>query len=377
VEYENGKSAGRGYPETPMSVRPTILFHPPNHVGLGHINRLSAIALALRQMRETVRSVFVVEGAGHALLDALGLPFVPLPSSHALYETECWTFWSECERLTLLEEVSRAIVRSISPQLVVFDCFPTPAFATAVLERKIPVVLCLREMQDLRKYLSHVHDLMGHVALILIPHELGAFEVPEAIRMKSCFIGQIVRPFRTGMGPPSRPERLQVVITGGGGGYPGTASFYNLAMKALVELQRDQPTITGRLITGPLFQDWSQLELGRGVTVTPFEPDTLGAFSAADLVVSAAGYNTSAELEQIGVRTILVPAERLWDDQYARSNRLTRRYSHFRTFSGSSVLELARVMHEVLQETTIVPSGNSSDGSCKAAELLCSMLERS
>jgi hypothetical protein len=328
-------------------------------------------------MREAVRSIFVVEGAGHVLLDAPGLPFVPLPSEHALYETECWTSWSERERLILLEEVSRAIVRSISPQLVVFDCFPTPAFTKAVLESRIPVVLCLREMQDLSKYLSHVRDLMGHVALVLIPHGLGAFEVPEAIRMKSCFIGQVVRPFGTGMVPPSRREHLRVVITGGGGGYPGTASFYNLAIKALVELQREQPTITGRLITGPLFQDWSQLELVRGVTVTPFEPDTLGAFSAADLVVSAAGYNTSAELEQIGVRTILVPAERLWDDQYARANRLARRYSHFRTFSGSSALELARVMQEVLQEATIVPRGNSSDGSGEAAELLCSMLEQS
>ena len=358
-----------------MSVQPTILFHPPNHVGLGHINRLSAIAIALRQRRETVRSIFVVEGAGHALLDALGLPFVPLPSSHALYETECWTSWSERERLTLPEEVSRAILRSINPQLVVFDCFPTQAFATAVFERKIPVVLCLREMQDLRKYLSHVRGLVEQVALILIPHEVGAFEVPKEIKMKSRFIGQIVRPFGTGMGPPSRPKHLQVIITGGGGGYPGTAIFYNLAMKALMELQRDIPTITGRLITGPLFQDWAQLELGSGVTVTTFEPDTLGAFSAVDLVVSAAGYNTSAELEQTGVRTILVPAERLWDDQYARANRLARRYSHVRTFSGSSPLELARVMLDVLQETTVVHSGNSSAGSCKAAELLCSMLE--
>jgi hypothetical protein len=44
-------------------------------------------------------------------------------------------------------------------------------------------------MRDLRKYLSQVHDLRDQVALILIPHELGAFELPEAIRMKSWFVG--------------------------------------------------------------------------------------------------------------------------------------------------------------------------------------------
>jgi hypothetical protein len=54
---------------------------------------------------------------------------------------------------------------------------------------KLPVILCLREMRDLKNYLSHVHDLRDQVALILIPHELGAFELPEAIRMKSCFVG--------------------------------------------------------------------------------------------------------------------------------------------------------------------------------------------
>lgn len=74
-----------------MNDCPTVLFQPPNHVGLGHINRLSAIALALQEMHPSVRSVFVVEGSGHVLLDALNLPFVPLPSDHALFETEHWS----------------------------------------------------------------------------------------------------------------------------------------------------------------------------------------------------------------------------------------------------------------------------------------------
>lgn len=358
-----------------MSSQPTILFHPPNHVGLGHINRLSAIANALRQKRESVRSIFVVEGAGHVLLDTLGLPFIPLPSEHTLFETSGWDPWTQEERSTLSQEISRAILKSINPRFVVFDCFLNAAFAQTVLENKIPAVLCLREMRDLQKYLRHIHNLVPQISRILIPHEPGTFEVPEVMKMKSVFAGQIVRSFKRVTETPSRNRQPQVVISGGGGGYPGTVCFYNLAIQALVDLQRARPDITGRLITGPLFQDWSQLKLGGDISVTPFEPDMPGAFSKADLVVAAAGYNVSAELEQLGVKTILVPAERQWDNQYARAERLAHQYPHFWTFTGTSSMELSRLMQVALDDTTIIHTANTAQGAWKAAELLCTMLD--
>jgi predicted glycosyltransferase len=358
-----------------MSTRPTVLFHPPNHVGLGHINRLSAIAIALRQKRESVRSIFVVEGAGHVLLDTLGFPFVPLPSEHTLFATSGRIPWPEGERSTLSREISRAIIKSIEPRLVVFDCFSNAGFAQAVLENTIPVVLCLREMQDLQKYLRHVHDLVGHISHIVIAHEPGAFEVPEAIRMKSTFVGQIVRPMERATETSSKHRHFRVIITGGGGGYAGTFCFYNLAIKALLELRREEPAVTGRLITGPLFQDWSQLELGQGISVTPFEPDMTGAFSTADLVVSAAGYNASAELERLGIRTILVPADRQWDDQYARARRLAHKHPHFKVFTGSSPHDLASLMRGSLRETRDIHIEPSMNGAWKAAEVICALLE--
>jgi predicted glycosyltransferase len=51
-----------------MGVQPTVLFHPLNHLGLGHINRLSVIALALREIDQNVRTPFVVEGGSYILL---------------------------------------------------------------------------------------------------------------------------------------------------------------------------------------------------------------------------------------------------------------------------------------------------------------------
>jgi hypothetical protein len=39
-----------------MSAQRTVLFHPLNHIGLGHINRLSVIALALREIDKNIRT---------------------------------------------------------------------------------------------------------------------------------------------------------------------------------------------------------------------------------------------------------------------------------------------------------------------------------
>ena len=71
-----------------------ILFQPPNHVGLGHISRLAAIALCIRKQEPSIRVQFAVEGGSHQLLESLGLPFISIPSAHVLYKTSDWSEWS-------------------------------------------------------------------------------------------------------------------------------------------------------------------------------------------------------------------------------------------------------------------------------------------
>jgi len=358
-----------------MNSRATVLFQPPNHVGLGHINRLSAIALALRKLDPSIRTPFVVEGAAHVLLDVLGLPYIPLPSSHLMEESDSWAGWTKDERSELASEISGAIIKSINPQIVVFDCFPNLALASAALKSKLPIVLCLREMRELDGYLAHIRELLPCISLLLIPHESNAFELPETLHAKSRFVGQIVRPIKTAPDRIQHSTRPLVVITGGGGGYPGTVKFYNLAINALACLHQDHPTLQGRLIAGPLFQDWLRLESVRGIAVIPFEPDMNGAFAAADLVISVAGYNTVAELQQIRTKAILVPAERMWDDQFARARRAAQPRSNFRIFLGSSPADLAGLAQEFLQESLPASSSNSLDGANRAAHCLHSMIK--
>jgi UDP-N-acetylglucosamine--N-acetylmuramyl-(pentapeptide) pyrophosphoryl-undecaprenol N-acetylglucosamine transferase len=357
--------------------QPTILFHPTNRIGLGHISRLSAIALALGRRSQSIRTPFVVEGPSHVLLDVLGLAHLPLPSTYALLESPCWKVWTEAERESVSTAASQAILETINPDIIVMDCFAGPAFISVAVESRVPIVLCLREMKNFTRYVSEMGHLWPHASLILIPHEAGTFELPEPMKSKSCFVGRIVRPISATRDFDRDPDRPRIVVSGGGGGYPGTVDFYNLALKALAEIRRQYPAFEGRLITGPLFKDWLQLNVLDGVRVIPFDPDSIGSFAAADLVICQGGYNTVAELEQLGTKAILVPAKRTADDQFARANRASNQHSHFQTFVGSEPGELAQLAVDLLRRPISLPSSEPLTGATRAAEELCAFLKKS
>jgi predicted glycosyltransferase len=114
------------------------------------------------------------------------------------------------------------------------------------------------------------------------------------------------------------------VISGGGGGYPGTVEFFNVAEQAVHLLRQSHPNLRAKLITGPLFTDWCDLKLAPRSSVIPFDPDLTATLAAADLVICQAGYNTIAELKQIATRCLVVPAPRRWDNQLARANKQKR-----------------------------------------------------
>jgi len=332
------------------------------------------IALAVHELDNSVRTPFVIEEAANVLLDALGLPHVPLPSSHAMSDTAAWAAWTEGERSALQIEISLSILKTIAPQVVVFDFLPNPAFADAVVKSDIPIVLCLREMRDLARYLADAQALLDHVNLIVIPHPEGTILLPDDLALKSCFVGRIARQLRPKAIPKRDPAAPQVVITGGGGGYPGTVDFYNLAMEATADLRGSYPALKAKLIAGPLFRDWLLLQPVDGITLIPFEPDTTSRFAEADLVVCQAGYNTVAELEQLGTKALLVPTERQWDDQFARAHRIARERKNFRVLRGKTPADLAHQAIELLCEDIPNTIETGPNGGMKAAQLIYAML---
>lgn len=354
-----------------------VLFQPLNHIGLGHINRLGTIAHALQELDNTIRTPFVIEEASDPFLDALGMPYVPLPSSHTLNDSVAWSPWTNIERSVLQEEISRTILKSIDPQVVVFDFLPNSIFAGEVRRANIPIVFCMREVRRLSDYLPVVRDLAEYSQLIIIPHSEGTISLPASLAAKSYCVGQIARrPMRV-LSRQTDPSCTRIVISGGGGGYPGTVDFYNQALKATSILQEQHPKLKSQLITGPLFRDWRLLEPAEGIPVVPFEPDMLSVLSSADLVICQAGYNTVAELEQAGTKAVLVPAQRQWDDQFARGEKAERDHRNiFRLFRGKTASQLAQFVAEFLSESVATTTVATPDGARKAAQAIREIVNR-
>jgi predicted glycosyltransferase len=353
-----------------MAARRTVLFQPLNHIGMGHINRLAVIARALHEVDDGIRTPFVVEESAHVLLDAMELPYIPLPSGNSMSNAAAWSAWTKDKRYSLQQQMSRVILQALAPQVVVFDFLPIPAFANEVVTSKIPIVFCLREMRRMRDYLPIVRDLLNHARLIVIPHPEGTFGLPEDLAGKCCFVGEIARASRAVSTRERDRIAPQILISGGGGGYPGTVEFYNLALKATQTLRERYPALKAQLITGPLFRDWRLLEPSDGITVVPFESDMTSLFDSADLVICQAGYNTVAELAQLQTKTVLVPAEREWDDQFARGERTMREHQNFRVFRGNTPAELANLAAKFLREQIPRTLVTAPNGAIAAARLI-------
>jgi UDP-N-acetylglucosamine--N-acetylmuramyl-(pentapeptide) pyrophosphoryl-undecaprenol N-acetylglucosamine transferase len=358
--------------------RRTILFQPPNHIGLGHISRLIAVALAVRDAGSNCRLPFVIEGHGHGLVEAHGLPWLSVPSRHELEETPNWAAFDKASRRLLAFDLALSLVQVLAPDLIVFDCLPNPAMLNAALERQVPIAICLRKAKDMCLYFEQIAALTPAIQLILIAHDEGECEVPAELRSRTRFTGPIARPC-----PAVRARASQthagplVVITGGGGGYPGCVDFYNLALAAFAHARRQQPNLNGALIAGPLFTDWWQLRLVEGIRCLPFDPHLSETLADAGLVVCQAGYNTVTEIASLGVPALCMPAERVVDDQFERARAAAS--SSFQVYEGTDVEELARRLLNGVRtgqtNQSVIRSLRPMPGARIAAESLLALLD--
>lgn len=365
--------------------RATILFQPPNHIGLGHISRLLAIALAVREQRADLLLPFVVEGHGHGLIEAHRFPHLSAVGTYDFYETPHWSGWEPRRRHLMMLELASAQIRALAPDLIVFDCFPHTGIATAAIEQRIPIAICLRQAKNMNVYFQPLKALWSSVHRILIPHDPGTCDVPAELLPRTRFTGPIVRPRPPQPASPDPSARrtpgaaaAPVIITGGGGGYAGTVDFYNLACRAFALARRQQPSLQGTLVAGPLFSDWSRLDLVEGLRVVPFDPDLSGTFASAGLVICQAGYNTVSELLSLGVPALCVPAERGYDDQFERARRSADASALFRMYAGADPQACADLMLTLLQVDRRPPQvADTARGARIAADSLIELLPAS
>jgi predicted glycosyltransferase len=343
-----------------------ILFHAINGIGLGHVSRLRAIALAIRELRSDLPLLFAVEGDSHGLLDSVALPYVTFPSA-TRFESDAEP-WLKSIRGPLLGSMAAAIVDATNPRLVVFDCLPNPAFLTLARRKNVPFAICVRKTKDMDEYFGRLRPVLEQARIIIFPHDPTELEVPKEFAAKSKFVGTIVRQLTTAS---ASTDKSGIVISGGGGGYPGTVGFYNLALEAVSKCKQKDPTLSATLVTGPLFREWNQLKLVSGVQIIPFDPEIEVRFTAASLVICQGGYNTVAELTALGVPVICVPATRRFDDQNLRARKTAETHEQFFVWENANSDAFAAFILEVLQKRSAARTGSdNSEGARLAAEFL-------
>jgi len=361
--------------EQDVANRTSILFQAPNGIGLGHISRLAAIALALRQRHPQIRSMFLLEGGSHHLLESLDIPYLSVPNRGVL-ASGSWAQWTPDEQLGLITKIASAIIRSVKPRSIVFDSFPVRAVAEVAIQLKVPIVLSLRKMRDMAGYFADIEAADRFLDLVIFPHERGEIVVPDWLAHKSRFVGNVVRPTVIAQVPQNTRAGKLVIITGGGGGYAGTVDFYNRALTALANCRNRYPSLEVTLIAGPLFQQWKNLELIAGVRVVPFAPDLPVLLAEADLVICQAGYNTIAEILQLGVPAICLPAPRPGDDQFERAKHAAFSSENITLWQETGTLTLEEVIARELEKSRRPPYVRiNAPGAQRAADAIYELIE--
>jgi UDP:flavonoid glycosyltransferase YjiC (YdhE family) len=355
---------------------PTIVFQPFATSWLGHTSRLIAIAQAVRRECPAARLPFLVEGNCGPFLEQAGFPHFALPKRTEFAGVE-WEGWNPEERDRMLTAVGKWILDQLRPQIVVFDSPPCPFLVDAVRQRQVRTVFTARKTRTAERTIEWAIQTFPQVDLIIIPHEVGEVPIPPELASRTHFVGPIVRasPNLDSSDSPKTAGPM-VLITGGGGGFPGTVEVYNLALSA-VELARSKvPELRGILVTGPMFKEWERLKPVAGVTILPFDADLGMKMQQADVVICQAGYNTMQELSLLSAPVISIPAMRVADNQFERANQFAQRRANFAVFTETSAEALkVEILHSLAQAGGVENRRSPPpSGAERAARLILSLL---
>jgi len=360
-----------------MATPLTIVFQPFATAWLGHSSRLIAIAQAIRRRQPEARLPFLVEGNSGPLLEQAGFPHFCLPHRTEFAGLE-WSCWSGEERDGIMNELGKCLLDHLQPQVVVFDSPACSYLVDHVRHLKVPTVLCARKTRTATRTFEWAQTVFPQVDLILVPHEIGEVWIPPDIAARTHFVGPIVRlSTHADNTTPVKSDSPLVVVTGGGGGFPGTVDFYNLALSAFQLARSTLPAIEGILVAGPMFKEWNQLKLVEGIVIVPFDPELGTTLRRADVVICQAGYNTLLELSLFHTPVICVPAPRVADNQLERACQYAQRRANFTVFNDSSAELLNDHILRCLAMRTSAerPESPPPQGADRAADLILSLLK--
>lgn len=159
---------------------------------------------------------------------------------------------------------------------------------------------------------------------------ISAYDIPSSVAAKIHFCGYVCNKNADGTPYPNLPHSLpgypRILVTVGGGG-----DGRRIIEGYLTALRRhDGFGCQSLIVPGPLMDPADRAELEASLADLPDvhlidgATDMLPLMRQCDLVISMAGYNTSAEILSLGCKAILVPRARPRAEQRLRAGMLAR-----------------------------------------------------
>jgi predicted glycosyltransferase len=329
-----------------------IVCYAVNGGGLGHVTRLAALSRWMRRYAAHAGAraeiVFLTSSEAEGLLFREGLASFKVPSKTAAAEAGL----DKLAHLALAKQWIWHSVALLRPDLFVVDTFPRGSFG------ELPgcLDLCRKKAfvyRPVKREIAERADCQAMLPLydlVLVPEDAADLPVPAAVRPRVSAIGAVA--IRERVELPSRAEArrtlaipdgaLAVLATAGGGGDPGAASDLDAVVAAL----GDDPSVYLVIAAGPLYRGAPRFGDRVRFTTSSGAAELL---PAVDLAIAGAGYNTIAELAAAGLPAVLVPQDKVADEQIVRAARVAAAGAAIvleRPLSAEGVASTVRALRE-------------------------------
>lgn len=304
-----------------------LLIYAINGKGMGHLNRTSIIAGALREVEPSVEVAFLAASPLYGILADLGFEVVKVPDRHHSFGRLA----GMNQRPTHMAALFRQLIGHYQPSVFLTDFALNDALFRDANEVGAKVAVVLRKQRLIDLLQTTLAPAVRRVDRILLPHtqdEWPRRALPPPLRAKAVHLGNVVR----GLNPElvasvraeyARPNERLVVVTIGGGGYTEAHPLLQVAERAAAECPHQD--LKWVLVCGPYYPFDVPPDPSPRVARIRYAANMPELLAAADAVVCNAGYNTISELQLCGTPAVVVPrTTRGRDDQVERAENFAK-----------------------------------------------------